>query len=158
MASYATIAIRIFKKLAKGGTDEARAWAAYERFAGGESAESIWKLIEVCSHRHWFFFHGKKNTPCGIANAKQTFGHAAICAFVNACYDAINPQASYTGTHDLDDLSYTREGLETFARHMVETAWCVCKDHQSIYDALVFDQARYDEHCGDWEYDSKYCW
>ncbi len=158
MTTYATIAIRIFKKLAKAGTDDAKAWEKYVKFADGESAKDIWRLIEACNRRHWFFFHGKKNTPCGIANAKKTFGHKVVCAFVNACYDAISPKASYTCTHDLDDLSYTREGLEIFAKRMVETAWCVCKDNQNIFDEIVFDQAKYEAYSGDWDYDSKYSW
>lgn len=154
-------AIRIFKKLAKAiergsESSEARRWRDYKRFFPefAPDAGLTWLFLEAAKKSIW---KRGENADGQLGEARARFGYVLIGRMVSSGFDGRFPSVTYSCTHDLDVLNYTRAALKKFAKELVEDVWMVCNDtERSLFDEFIFDRERFENSWESIEYYAKY--
>lgn len=91
------------------------------------------------------------------AEAGRRFGMPMLFGYLNFVHDGYNTHGCYTGTHDLDYMRYTREGVMLYAQRIVAEIFAyVFDDDQSMYDDPDFSEERVAKAWNDFEYFAKY--
>lgn len=154
-------AIRIFKKLDKAiehgaESSEARRWRDYKNFFPDFAPDPglTWRFLDAAKKSIW---KRGDNADGQLDKARQRFGYVLIGRMVNSGFDGCCPSVSYSCTHDLDVLSYTRAALKKFAQELIEEVWMVCNDtERSLFDEFIFDRERFENSWESIEYYAKY--
>lgn len=102
-------------------------------------------------------FNQKKMADFCLRSADRRFGMPMLFGYLNFVHDGYNTHGCYTGTHDLDFMRYTREGVMLYAQRIVAEIFAyVFDDGQSMYDDPDFSEERVEKEWNDFEYFAKY--